>query len=142
MSPLCVHCLYFVFAFIRSRLYCWSALTIKFPHAIYSNKIYNAITLRSKFGFIFRNYKFYRLWNQKTCIQLFTAYTAYYSKQAVQFLIVEILSTQESVTWPEEFFSCYFVSVNATVFGYWTHSLNTHQDDYTTRVPAVACHQS
>jgi len=44
------------------------------------NEIYNAIMLRFKFGFIFRNYKFYHLRNQETVSHLLTAVTAYHSK--------------------------------------------------------------
>ena len=103
------------------------------------NEIYNAIMLRFKFEFIFRNYKFYWLWNQEVVSYLLTAVTAYHSKP-YNSSYLEYFQLPR-VTWPEELISCYFVSINATDFGYWTHSLNTHQDDYTTRVPAVAYHQ-
>jgi hypothetical protein len=46
----------------------------------YCNEIYNTIMLRFKFGFIFRNYKFYWLWNQETASHLLTAVTVYRSK--------------------------------------------------------------
>jgi len=103
------------------------------------NEIYNAIMLRFKFGFIFRNYKFYRLWNQEIVTHLLATYTAYISRPNNSSYLQYF--QPKRVTWPKEFISCYFVSINATDFGYWTHSLNTHQDDYTTRVPAVAYHQ-
>jgi len=103
------------------------------------NEIYYNIMLRFKFGFIFRNYKFYYLWNQEMVSHLFTAVTAYHSKpynsSYLEYFQLPL------VAWSEEFLGCYFVSINATDFGYWTHSLNTHQDDYTTREPAVAYHQ-
>ena len=104
------------------------------------NEIYNNIILRFKFGFIFRNYKFYYLWNQEMVSHLLTADTAYHSKRYNSSYLEYFRLPR--VAWPEEFISCYFVSINATDFGYWTHSLNTRQDDYTTRVPAVAYHRN
>jgi len=104
------------------------------------NEIYNTITLRFKFGFIFQNYKFYYLWNQEMVSHLLTAVTAYHSKPYNSSYLEYFRLSR--VAWPEEFISCYFVSINVTDFGYWTYSLNTHQDDYTTRVPAVAYHQN
>jgi hypothetical protein len=70
---------------------------------------------------------------------LLAVHTAYYCKRYNSSQLEHF--QPKTVTWPEEFITSYFVSINATDFGYWTHSLNTYQDDYTTRVPAVAYFQ-